>query len=244
MSHKFFVPAEQIVSNLVTLNGSDVSHIRTVLRLKVGSSIQVIVGSGKLLTVQLVDIKAREIQGEIIASEKFDVESPLEIHVGLALTKGNKLDATLRKTVELGASSITPLITERCEVKIRQVEKKTERWKKIVLESSKQCGRNKIPLVTEGIGNLETFCCNSDERELKMLFWESEYDNSLKDIKLDRQPRSVAILIGPEGGFSLTEVKKTREYGFQTASLGPRILRAETAPVVALTLLQSIWGDL
>jgi len=244
MSHKFFVSAEQIVDNRVTLTGSDVAHIRTVLRLKVGASIQVIGGLDKLLTVRLVDVKAKEIQGEVIVSEKFDVESPLAVHLGLALTKGNKFDATLRKSVELGACSLTPLTTERCVVKTHQVGIKTERWKKIALESSKQCGRTQVPLVAEGIETLETFCRNSDDQDLRLVFWEMEGDNSLKDLKLDRTPRSVAVLIGPEGGFSSAEIEKTREYGFQTVSLGPRILRAETAPVVALALLQTLWGDL
>jgi len=244
MSHKFFVSAEQIVDNRVTLTGSDVAHIRTVLRLKVGASIQVIGGLDKLLTVRLVDVKAKEIQGEVIVSEKFDVESPLAVHLGLALTKGNKFDATLRKSVELGACSLTPLTTERCVVKTHQVGIKTERWKKIALESSKQCGRTQVPLVAEGIETLETFCRNSDDQDLRLVFWEMEGDNSLKDLKLDRTPRSVAVLIGPEGGFSSAEIEKTREYGFQTVSLGPRILRAETAPIVALALLQSLWGDL
>ena len=244
MNHKFFVSAEQIFDNRVTLTGSDVAHIRTVLRLKVGASIQVIGGLDKLLTVRLVDVKAKEIQGEVIVSEKFDVESPLAVHLGLALTKGNKFDATLRKSVELGACSITPLTTERCVVKTHQVGIKTERWKKIALESSKQCGRTQVPLVAEGIETLETFCRNSDDQDLRLVFWEMEGDNSLKDLKLDRTPRSVAVLIGPEGGFSSAEIEKTRDYGFETVSLGPRILRAETAPVVALALLQSLWGDL
>ena len=162
----------------------------------------------------------------------------------MALTKGNKFDATLRKSVELGACSITPLTTERCVVKTHQVGIKIERWKKIALESSKQCGRIQVPLVAERIETLKIFCRNSDDRDLKLVFWEMEGDISLKDLKLDRTPRSVAVLIGPEGGFSLAEIEKTREYGFQTVSLGPRILRAETAPVVALALLQSLWGDL
>ncbi len=244
MSHKFFVPSEQIVSDKVTLTGSDVSHIRTVLRLKVGASIQVIGGPDKLLTVRLLEIKAKEIQGEVIKSEKFDVESPLAVHLGLVLTKGNKFDASLRKSVELGACSITPLTTERCVVKTHQVGKKTERWKKIALESSKQCGRTQVPQVAEGIETLATFCRNSDDRDLKLVFWEEESDNSLKDLKLFSVPRSVAVLIGPEGGLSSSEIEKAREYGFRTVSLGPRILRAETAPVVALALLQSLWGDL
>lgn len=244
MSHKFFVPAEQIVSNRVTLTGSDVSHIRTVLRLKAGACIQVIGGSDKLHTVRLVEVKAKEILGEIVASEKFDVESPLAVHLGLALTKGNKFDTTLRKSVELGVCSVTPLTTDRCVVKIHQTGKKTERWKKIALESSKQCGRTQVPLVAEDIETLEIFCRNNDDRDLKLVFWELEGNNSLKNLQLDQAPRSVAVLIGPEGGFSSAEIEKTREHGFQTVSLGPRILRAETAPVVALALLQSLWGDL
>ena len=114
MSHRFFVPAEQIIANNVKLTGSDVSHIRTVLRLKAGAFIQVINGLGQLLTVRLVRVKVKEIQGEIIASEKFNVESPLAIHLGLALTKGSKFNTTLRASVELGVSSITPLTTDSC----------------------------------------------------------------------------------------------------------------------------------
>jgi len=244
---KFFVAREQIIDSKVTLTGSDVSHIRTVLRLKAGDSIQVVSDSDKWLTVRLVEVKPKEVQGEVIASETINVESHLAIHLGQALTKGNKFDVTLRKSVELGVRSITPLTTERCVVKIhrKEVGRKIERWKKIALESSKQCGRSKVTLVAEGgIETLETFCRANDDQDLKLVFWELEEKSSLKDIELDAQPRSVAVLIGPEGGFSQAEIEKVREYGFQTVSLGPRILRAETAPVVALALLQSLWGDL
>ena len=245
--HKFFVAREQIINNQVTLTGSDVSHIRTVLRLKAGDSIQVISDSDKWLTVRLVEVKTKEVKGEVIASETINVESPLAVHLGQALTKGNKFDVILRKSVELGVRSITPLMTERCVVKTHRTEvgKKIERWKKIVLESSKQCGRTQIPQVAEGgIATLETFCRKIDHQDLKLVFWELEEKKTLKDIELDAQPRSVAVLIGPEGGFSQAEIENVREYGFQTVSLGPRILRAETAPVVALALLQSLWGDL
>ncbi len=244
MSHKFFVPGAQIIDDRVTLTGSDVSHIRTVLRLKVGESIQVISDSDNLLTVQLIEVKAKEIRGEVIASEKLNVESPLAVHLGQALTKGNKFDVILRKSVELGACSITALTTERCVVKTDQAEKKIERWKKIALESSKQCGRTRVLQVAEKIETLEIFCHKNNYQDLKLVFWEMEEKSFLKDLKLDREPRSVAVLTGPEGGFSLLEIEKARGYGFQTVSLGPRILRAETAPVVALALLQSFWGDL
>ena len=242
---KFFVAREQINNNKVTLTGSDVSHIRTVLRLEAGDSIQVISDSDKWLTVRLVEVKTKEVKGEVVASVTINVESPLAVHLGQALTKGNKFDVILRKSVELGVRSITPLMTERCVVKTHRTEGKIERWKKIALESSKQCGRTQIPQMAEGgIATLETFCRKNDHQDLKLIFWELEEKKTLKDIKLDVQPRSVAVLIGPEGGFSQAEIENVREYGFQTVGLGPRILRAETAPVVALALLQSRWGDL
>jgi 16S rRNA (uracil1498-N3)-methyltransferase len=244
MSHRFFVPEEKITDKHVKLTGSDVSHIRTVLRLKAGASIQVINGLGQLLTVRLVKVKVKEIQGEIIASEKFNVESPLAIHLGLALTKGSKFDTTLRASVELGVSSVTSLSTDRCVIKKNLTKTKTERWKKIVLESSKQCGRAKVPLVTDDIESLEVFCRHNNDRDIKLVFWENESNNSLKNIKFDQVPCSVAVLIGPEGGFSLDEINIVRDYGFQAVRMGPRIIRAETAPVVVLALLQSFWGDL
>ena len=244
--HKFFVAREQIINNQVTLTGSDVSHIRTVLRLKAGDSIQVISDSDKWLTVRLVEVKTKEVKGEVIASETINVESPLAVHLGQALTKGNKFDVILRKSVELGVRSITPLMTERCVVKTHRTEvgKKIERWKKIALESCKQCGRSQVPQVAEDVETLETFCRKNDHQDLKLVFWELEEKRTLNDIELDAQPRSVAVLIGPEGGFTQDEIERAGQYGFQTVSLGPRILRAETSPVVALALLQSLWGDL
>ncbi|MZH46148.1 MAG: 16S rRNA (uracil(1498)-N(3))-methyltransferase [Nitrospinae bacterium] len=244
MSHKFFVPEEQIVSDKVTLTGSDVSHIRTVLRLKPGASIKVISGSDKLLTVRLIEVKAKVIHGEVVGSEKFEVESPLKVHLGLALTRGNKFDSALRKSVELGVYSVTPLTTDRCVVKMHQAGNKTERWKKIALESAKQCGRTEIPFVAEEVGTLETFCKNNHDRDLNLVFWEMEENNSLKNLNLVKAPHSVGVLIGPEGGFSSNEIEKAQDFGFQTIGLGPRILKAETAPVVALALLQSLWGDI
>ena len=241
---KFFVAREQIIDNKVTLIGSDVSHIRTVLRLKAGDSIQVISDSDKRLTVRLDEVRMKEVKGEVIASTTINVESPLAVHLGQALTKGNKFDVILRKSVELGVRSVTPLMTERCVVKTHRTEGKIERWKKIALESCKQCGRSQVPQVAEDVETLETFCRKNNHQDLKLVFWELEEKRTLKDIELDAQPRSVAVLIGPEGGFTQDEIERAGQYGFQTVSLGPRILRAETAPVVALALLQSLWGDL
>jgi 16S rRNA (uracil1498-N3)-methyltransferase len=241
--HRFFADTESFSGELVILAGTDASHIRTVLRLQVGDKIQVLDGKGSLYVVQLTDVKAKSVKGEIISSEKVNTESPLKIHLGQSLIKGNKIDDVLRKSVELGVESITPLMTERTVVK-SDSDKKIARWKKIAEESCKQCGRSSIPKVSEKIITLDAFCQQSSGADLKLMFWEQESENGLKNINPQIAPSSVSVLIGPEGGFTIEEVATARSHGFQTVGLGPRILRAETAPLVVLSLLQSKWGDI
>jgi len=241
--HRFFASKESILKDSVTLTGSDASHIRTVLRLQAGDKIQVLDGKGTLYIVQLADVKAKSVTGEIISSEKVDTESLLKIHLGQSLIKGNKFDVILRKSVELGVTTVTPLITERTVVK-NDSDKKYPRWKKIIEESSKQCGRSCLPIISERIIKLDAFCQQAGESDLKLMFWELENENGLKDINPKKLPASVSVLIGPEGGFTIDEVETARSHGFHTVGLGPRILRAETAPLVVLSLLQAKWGDI
>jgi 16S rRNA (uracil1498-N3)-methyltransferase len=241
--HRFFSSIESFSEDLVTLSGTDASHIRTVLRLQAGDKVQVLDGKGSLYVVQLTDIKAKLVKGKIISFEEVNTESPLKIHLGQSLIKGNKFDVVLRKSVELGVESITPLVTERTVVK-SDSDKKFARWKKIAEESCKQCGRSSIPNVSENIMKLDAFCQQGSGSDLKLMFWELENEKGLKDISPQIAPSSVSVLIGPEGGFTIEEVETARSHGFQTVGLGPRILRAETAPLVVLSLLQSKWGDI
>ncbi len=241
--YRFFAGNESFSEKSVVLAGTDASHICTVLRLRVGDKIQVLDGKGSLYVVQLADVKSKSVKGKIISSEKVNTESPLKIHLGQSLIKGNTFDVVLRKSVELGVETITPLMTERTVVK-SDGDKKIARWQKIAEESCKQCGRSSIPKVSENIIKLDVFCKQRSEADLKLMFWELESENGLKDINPEKKPRSVSVLIGPEGGFTLEEVETARSHGFQTVGLGPRILRAETAPLVVLSLLQSKWGDI
>ena len=241
--HRFFAGNENFSGDSVVLTGTDASHIRNVLRLKAGDNIQVLDGKGSLYLVQLTDVKAQLVKGEIISSEKVNTESPLKIHLGQSLIKGNKFDDVLRKSVELGVETITPLMTERTVVK-SDSDKKIARWQKIAKESCKQCGRSSIPNVSKSVIKLDVFCQQRSEADLKLMFWELESENGLKDINPEKPPSSVSVLIGPEGGFTIEEVKTARSHGFQMVGLGPRILRAETAPLVVLSLLQSKWGDI
>ena len=241
--HRFFAGNENFSGDSVVLTGTDASHIRNVLRLKAGDNIQVLDGKGSLYLVQLTDVKAQLVKGEIISSEKVNTESPLKIHLGQSLIKGNKFDIVLRKSVELGVKTITPLMTERTVVK-SDGNKKIVRWQKIAEESCKQSGRSSIPKVSKDIIKLDVFCQQGSDADLKLMFWELESENGLKDINPEKTPSSVSILIGPEGGFTIEEVETARSHGFQTVSLGPRVLRSETAPLVVLSLLQSKWGDI
>ena len=171
--HRFFAGNENFSGDSVVLTGTDASHIRNVLRLKAGDNIQVLDGKGSLYLVKLTDVKAQLVKGEIISSEKVNTESPLKIHLGQSLIKGNKFDDVLRKSVELGVETITPLMTERTVVK-SDSDKKIARWQKIAEESCKQCGRSSIPNVSKSVIKLDVFCQQRSEADLKLMFWELE----------------------------------------------------------------------
>lgn len=244
--HRFFVQTENISGDEVILHGQDVNHIRTVLRLKEGCRVQVLDGLGSRYFVQLTAVKPTEVRGRIESKEDFQTESPLDIHMGIALLKGNKFDPVLRKSVELGVAHLSPLKTERSVIKILRTDagKKTSRWQRIAREAARQSGRSHLPEVSPDILTVEEFCRQSREAEIKLVFWEEEEVCKLNDITTTNPPRSIAFLSGPEGGFSLEEIETARKFGFQSITLGPRILRAETAPIVILSLLQNRWGDL
>ena len=241
--HRFFTDIDNISSNFILLQGSDVSHIRKVLRLKVGDQIEVLDGEGSLYLVNLTDISINSIKGEILSSEQINTESRLMIHLGQSLIKGGGFDIILKKSVELGVNFISPLITERTVVKSGS-DKKFSRWKKIIEESSKQCGRSSIPKISNKITCLEMFLQETKNSDLKLIFWEMEKNMGLSDINPKVIPRSTSLLIGPEGGFTVEEVETARSYGFLSLGLGPRTFRSETAPLVVLSLLQWKWGDI
>ena len=241
--HQFFIDKKDIEKGSIFIQGSDATHICTVLRLHSGDVIKVFDGKGMSYLIRLEDVKSKLVRGEVILSAKTDSESPLKIHLGQSLIKGKSFDVVLRKSVELGVQTITPLLTDRTILK-GDNEKKISRWKKIVEESSKQCGISKIPQLSETVLKFDVYCQQAKDSGLKLMFWELEKEKGLKDINPIDTPNTVSVLIGPEGGFTIEEVEKARSYGFQTLGLGPRILRAETAPLVVLALLQSKWGDI
>ena len=244
--HRFFIPPENLKDDRVTIRGSDVNHIRNVLRMKVGDRALILDGRGNQFVVEMTRVTRDQVEADILSRDKVQVESPVRIVMGQALIKGNRFDNLVRKSVELGVSSIVPLNTRRCVARLKKDEekKKIQRWQKIVKEASQQCGRTAIPEVAASVISLEVFCDRVEDCDLKLLFWECETERKLADVQPKKEIQSIAFAAGPEGGWAPEEVDALRHHGFETVGLGPRTLRADSASLVILSLLQHRWGDL
>ena len=244
--HRFFVLPEGFSENSVTLKGSDVNHIRTVLRMKPGDRIEVIDHQGIQYKVVLAEVERDHVRGEVLSQIVVRTESPVNIQMGQALVKGNAFDLLVRKATELGVHSVIALKTQRCVVRLaKEAESnRTQRWQRIVEEASKQCGRSRVPQVNSSVLSIEEFCHQSSDCDLKLVFWEGEQETRLQDIDPPDSVNSIAFLAGPEGGWAAEEIDFLKQKGFQTVTLGPRLLKADSVSLVILSLLQHRWGDL
>ncbi len=241
---RFYVSPQHISQNRAVISGSQAHHIINVLRLEAGDEITLFDGSGYEYNSQITDIQNGKLVAHIQNKIKPAVESPLELILGQALIKGDKMELVIQKATELGVSQVISLKTARSrrmnsEALIRQ----QERWQDISAEAVRQCGRIKLPQTGKLLAFSE-FCADFEAADLKLIFCEKE-GNSLKDILgRAKPPKQVAVLVGPEGGFNQNEIQIAQEHGFIPVGLGPRILRAETAAIVALSLIQYKLGDL
>jgi len=244
--HRFFVTSEGFSENTVTLKGSDVNHIRAVLRMKPGDRIEVIDHQGLQYEVVLAEVGREHVRGQILSKIILQTESPVNIRMGQALIKGNAFDLLVRKATELGVRSIAALKTQRCVARLAKESEtyRTQRWQRIAEEASKQCGRSRMPQINPSAISLEEFCQQSVDCDLKLVFWEGEQQTRLQDIASTEPVTSIAFLAGPEGGWAAEEIDFLKEHGFQTVSLGPRLLKADSVSLVILSLLQHRWGDL
>jgi len=242
---RFFIPKEQIIGNQVKIIGSDVHHIKDVLRKKAGDQVEVFDSSQKARLCKILQFNREFILGEIISEIPADNEPKINLTLAQCLLKGKKMDFIVQKATELGVNSIIPVISERSIPKIEdKVEQKVSHWQKISKAAAEQSGRTKIPEVRSLI-HFADLIMTAENYALALLPWEGEKETKLKDLLTGtpacRQARRVhgftgqlIILIGPEGGFSLSEVEVAKARGFKTVSLGKRILRAETASIAAL----------
>lgn len=213
-------------------------YIGRVLRHAVGDAVQLFDGSGQEFRGELIEVGKKTVRVEL--REQFDgqAESPLHIHLGQGLSRGERMDWAIQKATELGAQEISPIISARCEVRLKdeRADKRMAHWRQIAISACEQCGRSVIPLIHSPI-TLEEWLQHS-QADLKLVL-----HPVAEPLSSHTKPRSLAFLIGPEGGLSDAEVALAQAAGFHAARLGPRVLRTETAPVAALALAQHLWGD-
>lgn len=232
---RFFIPAENLLDKKATITGSDVHHIIHVLRKKVGDEIAATDGMGNLLRTRVLEIWESMIQLEIL-EKKPSLDRKTFVRLFQAIPKGNKFDLIVEKACELGVDELIPVVTERTITKINQERglKKLARWERISLEAAKQVGRASVM----GISHTLSFAELEKKLSafsLKIVPWESEEEKSLKKLLTEqRGAKELDILIGPEGGLSFAEIEQLKGYGFQSVSLGKRILKAETAAITTL----------
>lgn len=218
------------------------NHVGRVLRMQAGEQIVLFDGSNHIFNATLQAVEKRQIIAKIDSSELDDRESNLNIHLGQVISRGDRMEFTIQKSVELGVKTITPLWSERCGVKLNdeRQDKKLQQWQKIAIAACEQCGRNEIPEIRP---------------IMKLTDWFKEQDDMLK---LNLHPRAkytirqlpnvpeagVRLLIGSEGGLSAEEIAMTESEGFTEVLLGKRVLRTETASLAAITALQVCFGDI
>lgn len=215
-------------------------HVVQVLRLKQGATITLFDGSGVEYPATIEQIERKRVTVSLQSATPNNIESPLAIHLYQGISKGERMDYAIQKATELGVTEITPIFCERSVVKLdeKRLQKKQSHWQGIAISACEQCGRNQVPPVHPAV-SLQQLSPLSDVQGLLL--------NPYTTQRLDQFPppqHPLSILIGPEGGLSDGEIERAEKQGWQSIQLGPRILRTETATVVALTALQLQWGDL
>jgi 16S rRNA (uracil1498-N3)-methyltransferase len=234
---RFFITPEQVRGDRIVITGDDLRHIRTVLRMGPGDLLALSDGQGMEYTVRITDAGRLSLTAEIVGETKRTTCRP-RITLGQGLPKSDKMDWIVQKATELGVSIIVPLVTERTIMKVRDEEKRTGRWQKIAKEAAMQSNRPDIPKVGAicQLGDLLR-TLNSGPGTLLLLPWE-EGTTPIKSVLAGhRDAADIVVLIGPEGGFSPREAGAARDKGFEVVSLGPNILRTETAAVAVVSMI-------
>lgn len=229
------------IDQIVELDPDAANHVSRVLRLKPDHQIILFDGSGSDFHCQISDVAKKSVTATTISKNIIKNESPLNVHLAQGISRGDKMDFTIQKSVELGVAEITPVFTERCGVKLsgERLEKKHQQWQKIAIAACEQSGRALVPKIHPPI-QLITFL-QQQTPQLKL----NLHPKATTSLKTTEFPASgVRFIIGPEGGLSDEEIAFAQDAGYIDTQLGPRVLRTETAALTLLAALQFQFGDL
>lgn len=235
---RFYLDAPLSIGEHV-LTGDLAHYVSRVLRFGPGAQVQIFNGSGQEWPGTVVEVGKREVRIDLEQPVAGLDESPLAIHLGQAMSRGERMDWAIQKAVELGVAQITPLYTERCEVRLQgdRALKRQQHWQQIAVSACEQSGRSVVPKINPPTPLSDWI--TSTEADLKLVL----HHRTERDPRQLPTPHSLALLIGPEGGLSPAEISQAEQSGFHSVRFGPRVLRTETAPVVALSMAQHLWGD-
>lgn len=240
---KFFVKSEDIFENHIRIIGSDVNHIKNVLRLKKGDIIQICnQDTSENFICEIINVDTNSVQTRIIENVKAIAESNVELHIFQGLPKSDKMELIIQKGTELGVSKFWPVSFKRCIVKLsgKDEVKKIERWQKIAEVAAKQSHRDLIPEVAN-IVSVKNICDLIQNYDIVLLAYENEESNYIKNelqnIKNSKEKLKIAVIIGPEGGIEEEEVKILEKSGSKVISLGKRILRTETVALQVSSII-------
>lgn len=237
---RIYISQTLSVSSSVLLDKEAGNHVSRVLRMGKGQQVELFNGDGHSYFGEIITIDRSQVTVQLLEKVAVANESPLNIHLYQGVSRGDKMELTLQKGVELGVTQFTPLITERCGVKLdeKRWQKKLEHWQKVIESACEQCGRNTIPVLHPVIKMQEALSQLNDNS----FFMHPEGKQSFKSISVDTDSE-IQLWVGPEGGFSDEEISWVETHGCKPVQLGPRVLRTETAALAAVSVMNSLWGD-
>ena len=237
---RFFVTPDQVGEDKIRIQGSDVNHMKNVLRMRPGEEVMVSDGNNRQYRCRVEDYPEREAVLAILEAGLVDTELPSRIYLFQGLPKQEKMELIVQKAVELGVCQVIPVQTRRCVVKLdaKKAAKKVQRWQQIAESAAKQAGRGYIPAVSE-VMTFQEALAFSEALDIRLIPYElaDGMDGTRKILDGIRPGQSVGIFIGPEGGFEKEEVGRAVEAGALPITLGKRILRTETAGIAVLSIL-------
>lgn len=235
---RFYAPPQNFAAENVTLDEEETRHLRDVLRLKAGDNINVFNGEGREFACSIASIEKRSVTLSILnETEPSSPESPLDLTIAAVLLKGDKLDTSIQKAVELGVNRFIPMTSIRCDVKVRGDSKRSDRWRRIALEATKQCGRARLMQIDDVTSYADVLQTGGPT----MIHF-SERDG--KRFEEMSPAKEILAFIGPEGGWDDSELQAAEKAGVISITFGGRILKADTAAISIATILQHRFGDI
>ncbi|GIP39590.1 ribosomal RNA small subunit methyltransferase E [Paenibacillus sp. J31TS4] len=248
---RYFVPAQQMKADVVHITGDDAHHLTRVMRAKPGDEVIAANGADREVLVRIREIEKEAVVADIVEERPLSGESPVTVWIAQSLPKGDKMETVIQKGTEVGAARFLPFLSERTVVQYdaRKEAKRLDRWRKIAKEAAEQAHRSRIPEVEAPLSWKELLAL-AGQADLALLCYEKEEGRSFKEwLRAQFAPpagpaQTVLVVIGPEGGFTEREAEEAQAAGCRTVSLGSRILRTETAALVALTCIMYETGEM